>query len=70
MILLFQDVEVRELPGVVADHVVDRRVRGGAEEATGDGGAALHAEDERIVLVTLDHLEVDPVGEFFSIWDN
>ena len=61
---------MRVLGGEVTDDLVDGGVRGGAEEATGDGGAALHAEDERIVLVTLDHLEVDPVGEFFSIWDN
>lgn len=42
---------MRELLGVVADHVVDGRVRGGAEETAGDGGAALHAEDERVADV-------------------
>jgi hypothetical protein len=60
LILLFQDVEVRELAGVVGDHVVDRRVRGGAEEAAGDGGAPLHAEDERVADVVHVHQRQRP----------
>lgn len=45
-----EDVEVRELVGVVVSDVVDARVRGGAEEAAGDGGA-LHAEEECVAGV-------------------
>lgn len=45
-----EDVEVRELAGVVVRDVVDARVRGGAEEAAGDG-RALHAEEERLAGV-------------------
>lgn len=48
--LLSENVEVRELAGVVVGDVVDGRIRGGAEEPAGDGWL-LHTEDERIADV-------------------
>ena len=48
--LLFEEVEVRVLVGVVVHDVSDRRVGGGAEEPAGDG-RLFHAEDKRFANV-------------------
>jgi hypothetical protein len=45
---------VRVLVGEMTDDLVERRVRGSAEEPSGHGGA-LHAEDERVADVVHVH---------------